>query len=398
MSDGSLEMNRHSTFAVLGDVRLYGVSNEKALDAVVPELRRLGVEAVVVCSAGGAVRMVPLTDGNVFHSAVGDAFAAGSSSVEVIRFGGSAFVLCNVKEMPANGAEILKNAGLQKNERFFYFQRKHPLGTCAGDFVAEQDGGISTRVLSAFPNAVVFSSGAKAPLTDERSIRQGEFGFTAVQISSFHTPTPFGGRENSLPFGKTPDTYADDRQMPPVAEISFHTRPAIIVSVNNESCTLSRVSLSRGKKLGDDWVLHSNDNKTFDYEARAKKAEIPLFHSSSRLTFSMGRGKTMKGVQEDQLTVCFPKASNVRAHDYLVTAYYLKDGIDIVVAERRVYSEGFLGPEDEEPKQVRCVFAKKELFQDVRLRFEVRAMNAFGGVSEPLVGHYNVPAGFKWRG
>jgi hypothetical protein len=154
MLDGSLEMNRHSTFAVLGDVRLYGVSNEKALDAVVPELRRLGVEAVVVCSAGGAVRMVPLTGGNVFHSAVGDAFAAGSSSVEVVRFGGSAFVLCNVKEMPANGAEILKNAGLQKNERFFYFQRKHPRGTCAGDFVAEQDGGISTRVLSAFPTPV----------------------------------------------------------------------------------------------------------------------------------------------------------------------------------------------------------------------------------------------------
>ncbi|MBO5941158.1 MAG: hypothetical protein J6R18_08200 [Kiritimatiellae bacterium] len=391
-------MNRCSTFAVIGDVRLSGVSNEKALDAVVPELVRLGVESVVVCSAGGAVRIVALDTGKVFHKVVAAAFAACTPPVEVVRLGGNAFVLCNVKEMPANGAEILENAGLRKNERFFYFQRKHPRGTCAGDFVAEQDGGVSTRVLSAYPNAVVFSPGAKAPLTDERSIRQGDFGFTAVQVSSFHTPTPFGGRENALPFGKTPDNYADDRQMPLVTEVSPHTRPAVIVSVNGEGCILSRVSLSRGKKLGEDWVLRLDGDKVFDYAVRSKKAAIPSFAASSRLAFSMGRGKTMKGAQADQLTVSFPKTSNARAHDYLVTAYYLKDGIDIVVAERRVYSQGILGPEDDEPKQVRCVFAKSELFQDVRLRFEARAMNAFGGMSEPLAGYYNVPAGFKWKG
>lgn len=391
-------MGESLKFAVIGDVRLSGPSNAKALDGVCPELRRLGAEAVVVCSAGTAVRLVPLRDDMPLSASVAAAFAADAPPVEKVRFRGCDFVLCNTGELSEAGAASITDGTLRKDRPFFYFQSRHPRGTCAGDFVAGQDKGVSTRALSGFPLAVAFSVGAKAPLTDERSIRQGDFGFTAVQTSSFHTPQPFGGRENALPFGRTPADYADDRQMRPVTEGAPKYRPAVLVTVDGNVCTLSRRSLSLGRPLGGDWTLRPGEYGAFDYARRAAESPVPAFAPGARLEFRPGRGRTMKGVETDQLTVRFPKAPGARAHEYLVTVRFPEAGIDVLVAERRVYPAGALGPAEDEPESVRCVFAKRELFQDATLVFEVRALNAFGASSGPLCGSFRVASNRRWRG
>ena len=388
-------------FAVIGDVRLSGPANEKALDGVVPQLKTLGVEAVVVCSAGGAVRLVPLADDQPFSAAVRKAFEEKTEAVDVIRFRGFDFVLNNVKRLSRMSANALASAHadiLKGTKSFFYFQRQHPRGTCAGDFVAEQDDGVATAFLKGRANAVAFSVGAKAPLYDERSIRQGDFGFTAVQVSSFHTPHPFGGHENALPYGRSAADYRDDLQMPDLADHAVQHRPAVVVSVRDGRCVLSRWSLARGKRLGEDWSVSPDAYGAYAYEARRKTCPVPAFATGACPSVRTGRGKTLKGMDAEQVTVSFPKAVGSRAYDYLVTVHFIQDGIDVVVAERRVYSTGIFGPPDEEPDRVDCVFAKAELFQDAWLTFEVRALNAFGAQSAPISCRGKVPSNVDWRG
>ena len=69
-----------------------------------------------------------------------------------------------------------RNAGvLDPDKPFFYFQHPHPKGTVYGPKTPGCDDGTSTRILSAFPNAVAFSGHSHIPLDDEHALWRGAF-------------------------------------------------------------------------------------------------------------------------------------------------------------------------------------------------------------------------------
>ena len=72
------------------------------------------------------------------------------------------------------------------------------------------------------------------------------------------------------------------------------------------------------------------------------------------------------------------------AFDYEVTVHCMEGGIDGVVLQKRAYSPGLFLPPDREPLKVTCPFLRNELYYDLPLIFEVRALNCFGAASEPI--------------
>ena len=71
---------------------------------------------------------------------------------------------------------------LDQSRPFFYFQHPHPKGTVHGGNAPGSDDGTSTRVLSAFPNAVVFSGHSHIPISREDAVWRGSF--TSVGTAS----------------------------------------------------------------------------------------------------------------------------------------------------------------------------------------------------------------------
>ena len=307
---------------------------------------------------------------------------------------GFKFVLCQTKELrkedwepflAAHGAE-LKAAPL-----FFYAQHYHPRGTCSAPWVWGQDSGYSTQALSAFPNCVSFSGHSHTPLTDERTIRQGDFGFTSVGTASLRYLIAFGGRENSVPFGER-HVASEGKQMPDVlktvAQTAHHGQ---VVTVFGDRLEFERIDIETLKPLGEKWVMPRNDYGSLSYERRAAAAPVPEFAAEATASVAEGRGKTMRGAEADQVTVTFPTVRTpVRAFDYEVTVRYAEGDLEKVALQKRVYTYQLYRPVEFEEATATCAFARDELPHDVELRFEVRPLNCFGGRGAPIGTTYQI--------
>ena len=229
-----------------------------------------------------------------------------------------------------------------------------------------QDMGLSTAALGGMHNCVAFSSGALAPLADERSIRQGGFGFTSVATSSFRYPALFPGR-----------VMFPELDKPPL------NRPSLIVSVFGDRVVFARMALASGERLGPDWTMPFGDYGALSYERRAKTAKVPQFAPGARPEISFRKGGTGGGT----VNVTFPRAQGAdgsRAFDYEVTVHSMEGGIDAVVLQKRAYSPGIFLPPGKEPPKVTCPFVRNELYYDLPLIFEVRALNCFGAKGDPI--------------
>jgi len=338
---------------------------------VLPMLRKLGVQAVL---AGDAAewRIIRIADDPQFDLgvAVKAALEAKTQPLELADVCGLPFLLCNTKELkeedwrPFAGSAPFE--ALKKAKVFFYAQQLHPDGTLAGDFLPMQDAGFSTAAFAGMRHCVAFSSGALAPLADERSIRQGEFGFTSVATSSFRYPALFPGRVMSP---------AMDR--PPL------NRPSLVVSVFADRVVFARMALASGERLGPDWTMPFGDYGALSYARRAKVAAVPQFAPGARPEISFRPG----GAGGGTVNVTFPRAKGAdgsRAFDYEVTVHCMEGGIDGIVLQKRAYSPGLFLPPDREPSNVTCPFLRNELYYDLPLIFEVRALNCFGAKGEPI--------------
>lgn len=343
----------------------------EGVSRVLPMLRKLGVQAVL---AGDAAewRIVRIADEPQFNLgvAVKSALEAQTQPLELADVCGIPFLLCNTKELkeedwrPFAGSAHFE--ALKKAKVFFYAQQLHPDGTLAGDFLPLQDAGFSTAAFAGMRHCVAFSSGALAPLADERSIRQGEFGFTSVATSSFRYPAPFPGRVISPAMEK-----------PPL------NRPSLIVSVFGDRVVFARMALVSGERLGPDWTMPFGDYGALSYARRAKIAAVPQFAPGARPEISFRPG----GAGGGTVNVTFPRAKGAdgsRAFDYEVTVHCMEGGIDGIVLQKRVYSPGLFLPPDREPPKVTCPFLRNELYYDLPLIFEVRALNCFGAKGEPI--------------
>ena len=217
----------------------------------------------------------------------------------------------------AHGGEI------DPSKPFFHIQHPHPKDTCYGPWAWGRDDGESTKVLSAFPNAVVFSGHSHYSLTDERSVWQGAF--TSIGAGSLHyTGHPYDccrphAYENTGldPASKVmPELKANDGKQ------------GMLVSVYDDAIVIERREFRTGLSLGADWVIPLPlSEKKFTFSARAARTAAPEFPAAAAVRIAKTRAKTRKfskvePVEKDAWEIRFPAAvpqADLRVHEYELT-------------------------------------------------------------------------------
>ena len=309
---------------------------------------------------------------------------------------GFKFVLCQTAELkPESWGPFAAEHGdgLKAAPLFFYTQHYHPRGTCSAPWTWGQDSGFSTETLREFPNCVAFSGHSHTPLTDDRTIRQGDFGFTSVGTASLRYLIPFGGRENTVPFGVGLKP-GFDKQMANLTRESYKSHHGMVVSVFADRLEFERRDFETMRRLGADWVMPRGDYGVLSYERRAQVAAVPEFPKGAQATVSEGEGRTFRGRTAAQVTVTFPtvpgNGRGPRAFDYEVTARYAEADLGKVAVQKRVFAYSLFRPAEDEEPTASCAFAYDELPWDVTIRFEIRPLNCFGGKGAPIKATYKV--------
>lgn len=268
---------------------------------------------------------------------------------------------------------------------FFHAQHPHPKDTCYGSWAWGRDNGVTTEILSKYPNAIAFSGHSHYSLTDERTIWQGSF--TSIGTSSlFYTGLMLekhvgeyenGPRTEELRFMRGFDTI-DGKQ-------------AMIVSVYDDKIAITRREYFTGQSLGDDWVmpLPAAESKPFEYARRVKSQRAPEFPDNSKVVASKVKhlvklSKEDKGSEQDAYTVKFPAAkatSSLRAREYTVT-FTGSDGKKVM---RRILSPAFHLPITNPAikADVDCIFVASKL-PKLPLKVEVRALSCFEKASKAI--------------
>lgn len=268
---------------------------------------------------------------------------------------------------------------------FFHAQHPHPRNTCYGRWAWGQDNGVTTEILSKYPNAVAFSGHSHFSLTDERTIWQGEF--TSIGTSSLSYT------------GLLTDKYKGEYENCPGAKHKrimrgFDTvdgKQAMIVSVYDDKIAITRREYFTDQSLGDDWVmpLPAAESKPFAYAQRVKIQRAPEFAADSKVVASKGKylvkaSNGKKAEEVDAYKVKFPAAeatANLRAREYMVTFTDSQGKRDV----RRILSPAFHLPISSPTTKadVECVFAPSTL-PKLPLKVEVRPVSCFDKVGKPI--------------
>ena len=284
---------------------------------------------------------------------------------------------------------------------FFHIQHPHPLNTCYGPWAWGRDAGMSTKALSGFPNAVAFSGHSHYPLTDERSVWQGEF--TSVGTSSLRYMAaafeefPGFGFANSRSSGVGSREIDAAKLQPKIANV-YDCREGMLWSVYDDRMVVERREFMSGMDVGEDWVmpLPAAEARPFAFAERAKKIGAPSFPSGASLRVERAKVKTRgakaKGsaaaippVAKDCVGVAIPAAvakDGARTYYYEVTASSGSGGGKVV---RRVLADGF-NHGSRHPRasiETLCLFALDELPKGV-VHFVVRPINCYGRAGAAL--------------
>lgn len=357
-------------FAVIGDIMTDNQWCMAGVSRITPMVRKLGASAVLAGDPDGW-RIVNVDADQLFDlgNALKKAFAEKRDPLDLTEVSGVPFLLCNTREMLEEdwakfSAE--NDARLKSSPVFFYAQRFQPAGTGLGYFMPRQDRGCSVAALKGRSNCVAFSSGALGPLADERSIRQGDFGFTSVSTSSFRYASLLPGRENF-------------EMKAPL------NRPGLLVSVFKDRVDFKRILFTSGKTLGADWTMPLSDYGVLSYGRREKCAVAPEFPKDARLKIFLVKNKADGGKEKEFVRFEFPRArGKFRPFEYEITAHCFEGDVDGIAAQRRMYTPGVFGPVDEEPGTVSCMIERNAFYYDIPLEFEVRAMDSFGRKGNPV--------------
>lgn len=277
---------------------------------------------------------------------------------------------------------------------FFHVQHPHPKDTCYGPWAWGRDVGLTTRALSAFPNAIAFSGHSHYSLTDERSIWQGAF--TSVGTSSLRRSARTltcgeyapAGYDNSNAAGPDAWRLNAEKLTPPL--MTEDCRQGMLWSVFDECVTVKRREFLSGLDVGDDWVmpLPAAEPKPFAYAERARKFFAPEFAADAVVSVANGRaanrgGKSRDGREfvesreRDVLVVAVPapvqtKASRLLDLEFLAET---KSGKRIL---KRVRAEGYnhsLAHPKAKSDQ-KCFFAAGDFLND-EVRFLVTPIGNF---------------------
>ena len=285
---------------------------------------------------------------------------------------------------------------------FFHIQHPHPLNTCYGSWAWGRDAGLSTKALSAFPNAVAFSGHSHYPLTDERSVWQGEFtsvgtGSLSYVAYGYEEFAPYGFANTWTPDGPDSRAVNAGKLQPIVGEASY-CRQGMLWSVYDDCMVVKRREFVSGTDLGEDWTLPlpAAESKPFAFAERAKKIGAPSFPESAALEVVRAKSKTrgapksgkrpaIEPVDKECLKVVVPAAvakDGARAYQFVVNVCGA-DGSEALT--RRFLAEGASqgSRHPRAAKATECFFALDELPKGT-VRFTVTPLNCFGRAGAPL--------------
>lgn len=275
--------------------------------------------------------------------------------------------------MARHGAE------LKGTKPFFFVQHLHPKKTCCQEGAA-CDKGVSTQVLSDYPNCFAISGHSHRPLADERNVWQGSFtSMGASTLSTLLWPT---GCENSYvaiaqrkKFGKL--------HMPVLNPSGSHH--GSYVEVWNDRITIERIDFQVMRPLGSDWTLpvplETHPDKPFVFAVRGS---APRFNPTDVVKVIYRQGKTRDGECEMQLVVTCPPAKI--ANPYGRVIHYLAAPIDAATGKeypvRKALARDYFMPiEHARTVPGEIVFGVGEFEPGSKIVFRVKAVNAAGRCS-----------------
>ena len=211
-------------------------------------------------------------------------------------------IWCNgYAEIGCNGCADAFRSMMEKSDPskpFFYVQHPHPRDTVYGRDAWGVDDGTSTKLLSAFPQAVAFSGHSHEPLTNERALWRGAFTSVAtgslryLSASSVYNRTNVAGYENGSCNVYAPNVNRADRgiyfarydapkAMSGEANAS-DIRVGQIVSVYDDRIEFEKREFVSGLKLSDNWVVEL-PAKAKSFSARAKEEKFAQFAPDAEL-------------------------------------------------------------------------------------------------------------------
>lgn len=295
--------------------------------------------------------------------------------------------------------EFLKKDGdkLDPKLPFFYFQHPHPKDTCYGSWAWGHDGGLTTKVLSPYANAIAFSGHSHYSLTDERSVWQD--GFTSVGTSSLrYTGMPYNARQ---PLGyentttEPPGGQKEAAEMNALKVMSGYSsgdcRQGMLWRVYDDCIVVQRREFLNDVFVGPDWVLPltTAESKPFAFAKRAKKTVAPEFPKGAKITLKKIKAKTRKteghpSVEKEAYQLTFPAAlaaKGARPHEYEITAigkdgeskafYVVAEGFNHALSHRRATANSS------------CTVTVDRLPPET-VKFEVRPLDSFWKKGAPL--------------
>jgi predicted phosphodiesterase len=200
---------------------------------------------------------------------------------------------------------------------FFYVQHPHPRDTVYGRDAWGVDDGTSTRLLSAFPQAVAFSGHSHEPLTNERAIWRGAFTSVAtgslryLSANSIFNRADVAGYENGGCDVYAPNVNRADRgiyyarynapKSMSVEATCRDIRVGQIVSVYDDRIEFEKREFLSGMKLSEDWVVEL-PAKAKSFAVRAKSAKTAEFPAGAKISAVRTSAKT-RGLKRNEINI-----------------------------------------------------------------------------------------------
>ena len=266
---------------------------------------------------------------------------------------------------------------IDPSKPFFFVQHPHPLNTCFGPWAWGHDAGITTEVLSRYPNAVAFSGHAHYSLTDERAVWRESF--TSVGLPSLSYVSLKGGaRQNAKAINQAVRAN--------VGKPGGNQQGALM-SVFDDRIVIERRDFVRDVRLDEAWCF-ATPTKASPFSARAAKSGAPAFAPGAAVKVTRKEDPALRR-DERELTVTLPQAlaGAARPWDYELTVELRHEDVEMFRHAYRLSSPTAALPKtmDAATPSFDVILPGHDFGPAGEYRFTLVALNCYGRRSEPIV-------------